>query len=140
MLFAINVKCQTVALNMPSSNQEFTSYSRACFAAYHPHRDPPGAMTIIGGCSIPIGVFLALYGLLDEYGAYWNTDKIYNAAEWDRGNREVFAGCATIVAGIGVCIAGGIRDHKMHLRDRYGRYPYSIIAPKNNEIGLAYKF
>ena len=136
VLFAANAKCQTFALDVSNSKQEFTSYSQSYFAAYRPHRYPPGAVTIIGACSIPIGVAVAFYGLLEQFSASESRGTGPLNQSWiDQGTRGEIIGGSIIVVGIGMCIAGGIRDRKV-------KHPYrwSIIDPQKNEIGFAYNF
>lgn len=130
-----DLRGQTLALNTSKGKQEFKAYSTANFIAYRDRPGPPNALMIIGGSSIGIGIGIAFYGLLVQYDSYNATNETTDQSEWQKGNRAVFAGCAIAIAGIGMCIAGGIQHHRKYHHSRWG-----ITTPKKNEIGFAYNF
>ena len=90
------------------------------------HKPKPAcAVKIIGIVSTCIGGCVAVYGFFS-----------YVATEGEGPNNNTLAvteiGAAMAVTGIGLIIAGSIHDRNRHR--------WSLVAPKKNEMGLAYNF
>ena len=112
---------------------EFTPYSQANFTnySYHSH---------MGGAKLAGGI-IAFSGMTAGFlGVFFYAVSAGGGSESDPPNYDMqnigvelmIAGGAMIIGGCALGIGGIIHDHK--------RYGLHIIAPKKNEIGLAYNF
>ena len=133
-LCAPHVNGQILASNTSNIRPAFSTYTRSNFVAFRERPAPPPALLVIGGCSIGAGIGLVSYGLLVEYDAYSAANETTNQSQWQQGHTAIVAGCVVAAAGLGMCIAGGIQHYK-RLHTGWG-----VIAPKWNEIGIAYNF
>jgi hypothetical protein len=102
------------------------------------------ATTIVGISSLTIGLGGTIGGLLMEWSAgstyqHINSFSVPDAdAQYRRERNEAILvrdiGIVMGIAGLGMTIAGATYDRsKQHRR-------WSLIAPKKNEIGVAYHF
>ncbi len=127
-LAGINVHGQTFASSGQAANE--LAYSLSAFAG-HRSMVRPGALTIIGGSAMGIGCFVARYGLLINAFDYNSQANAVDEDEKNKGHRLEMAGGVLFAGGLGMLIAGSIRDHSMNK----GRW--SGVA-KGNEAGIAY--
>ena len=123
---------QTFALLTDAKNED-ASYSLSSFAANRFHRRPPNALMIVGGSIAGIGCFVAGYGALIVAFDYNDMANMVQQSESDRGHRYEIIGAILVASGVGMLIAGGVRQSKH--RNKLG-----IVAPAKNEIGIAYTF
>ena len=131
VLFTTNSNGQTLAIaDQPS--QQFVPYSPSNFTAHKHSKAGSIVLISVGGGMMCIGGVVTLFGALTCYSAYGDNTIDQNTI--NRGRGIEIAGVIVGGAGLGMLIAGAAGLRAYH-NARWG-----IIAPKNNEIGLAYNF
>ena len=131
LLFTPKSKAQTFALSTSTTNKTFTGYSTTNFINYRSGGgigDLTKAGIIVSGAGIVTGVVGAFLFLA-------NASDRSDPNQRNTGGNVFIAG--GVIGGIGLLmsIGGAIYDVTEYRKARFG-----LIAPKRNEIGLAYKF
>lgn len=117
-----------------SHAQNYNPNSLPHFRSHHRRLAAPGTLTVLGGGLIVVGTVVTTYGII--YSADRNKNlNVGNKNHTEQGQKMENIGIPITCVGLGLAIWGIIRDHHHPKRDWW-----SIAAPGNNEIGLAYNF
>jgi len=137
LMAVTNTQGQTFALASTPKGAELSSYTPANFRGNHERRKM-GTLALTGGLIAAGGFVTSVVGLVLYLGEAINTvNNQYGTAPADpyATGRTVLqvGGCLAIVGGT-LGVIGFIRDHN----ERSGRW--GLVAPKPNQMGLAYNF
>ena len=124
---------QTFA-SLPQTESKFASYSPTNFTAYRGDRPRPGALAIVGGCSMGVGLGAAFCGLIMVAFDYNSYSETVNETQHTEGDALMIGGGLMFAGGVGMLVGGIISDHKKY-KGRWG-----VVTPKKNEVGFAYNF
>ena len=123
---------QNLALAMQPSN-ELTSYSIANPVPVKKHHKQ-SALGIASGCSVIAGLGVYAIGYIKVEDANNQSLFYVNQSEINTGHTLEFIGTTIFSAGVAMAILDVINQH-VHRNSKL-----RMNAPKNNEIGLVYKF
>lgn len=127
---------QTFAANLPVVKNEITPAAPLAvdFIGYTTSHFQLNMVTKAGFIAMGAGAAIGTVGIIYFLSDLGNTSSNANAIA-NTGAVLAVSGFAILVAGSGMAIGGGIYNGISHRGNRY-----SIIAPKKNELGLAYNF
>ena len=131
LLFIPRSNAQTFAVTAPTVNKIFTEYPTTNFINYQSDKRICGVTTagiVFSGVGMVTG---ALGGIL----VFFNQGDEGNVNQRNTGEDMFIAGGVIGTLGLLMSIGGTIHDVTEYRKARFG-----LIAPKKNEIGLAYKF
>ena len=114
-----------------SHAQNYNPNSLPHFRSHHRRLAAPGTLTVLGGGLIVVGATVTTYGIL--YSSDGNKNNNNNHVQL--GQKMENIGIPITCVGLGLAIWGIIRDHHHPKRDWW-----SIAAPRNNEMGIAFSF
>ena len=117
------------ACAISSHAQNYNLNTPPHFRSHHRRLGAPGTLTVLGSGLIVVGATVTTYGIIYSLDG----NKNHNHAQLGQNMENI--GIPITCVGLGMAIWGIIRDHHHPKRDWW-----SITAPRNNEIGLAYNF
>ena len=132
-LFTSNTHAQTLVLSAQPVRKEFSDHPLPGFRE-HPRPPKICPVSIVGISLDIVGPIVIIAGFSSELNGSMH-GIVTDQSAIDKGHVLEYAGLGMLVVGIGMSIGGGIHDHMKVRQSKLG-----IIAPKKNEIGLAYNF
>ena len=110
-----------------------TAYSPSGFSAYRDHRRP-GALAIVGGCTMGAGIGVAVCGVIAIAFDYNDKANSVDETQKNEGEALLAGGGLMFVGGLGMLISGIVQDHQKY------KSRWSIVVPQKNEMSIVYIF